>query len=275
MRSALLVGRPSLVVCVLLGWAVSATGQTLGGARPRATAPRQQGALTAFRTVFDVRHLNGAMADSGFNWDLDLSIDFDFVDLGIVRGNVHSVFETGIGNEFRNNDPNQSNSVVDLSVFLRLPRGELATMFHHVSRHQVDRADAGSVSWNMVGVSYGERLTIGRFAIDAGVRGMGTIERAGVDYSAQVEGYLRLVRPVTPLLSIIAGTDGVIVPVAPGVLQRDTLRGGRIEGGVRLHSPVGVTDLFAAWEQRIDASAVGRQTTRWAQVGFRLMTPAP
>ena len=275
MRSALLVGRVSVVVCVMLGCVASAFAQTLGGARPQATAPRQQGGLTAFRTVFDVRHLDGANADSGYDWDLDLSIDFDFVDLGIVRGNVHGVFETIIGNEFRDVDPNQANYVADISVFIRLPRGELATTFHHVSRHQIDRTDAGSISWNMVGVSYGDRLTIGRFAIDAGVRGMGTVERAGVDYRGQVEGYLRLVRPVTPLLSIIAGADGVIVPVATDVLQRDTRRGGRFEGGVRLRSPVGVTDLFAAWEQRIDASSVRRQTTRWAQFGFRLMAPAP
>ena len=275
MRSALLVGRLSVVVCVLLGCAASASAQSLGGARPQATAPRQQGGLTAFRTVFDLRHLDGANADSDFNWDLDLSLDFDFVDLGIVRGNVHGVFETIIGNEFRDVDPNQTNYVADLSVFIRLPRGELATTFHHVSRHQIDRPDAGSVSWNMVGVSYGDQLTVGRFTIDAGVRAMGTVERAGVDYRGQLEGFLRLVRPVSPILSIIAGADGVIAPVATDVFQRDMQRGGRLEGGVRLRSPVGVTELFAAWEQRIDASPVRRQTTRWAQFGFRLMTPAP
>ena len=104
-------------VCILLSLPGTVSGQVLGGHRPEATAPRDFGFLTAFRTTVDIKHLNGADADTRFNWDADLSIDVDVVDAGYFRGNLFINIETIIGNEFRAVDPNQNNYTADISVF--------------------------------------------------------------------------------------------------------------------------------------------------------------
>jgi len=264
-----------VMVCILLATVSSVSTQTLGVVRPQATVARQQGGLTGFRTSLDIKHLNGSNADQPFNWDLDVSLDFDLLDLGIIRGNLFGNFETIIGGELRAVDPNQSNYIIDTSIFIRLPRGELSTAFHHVSRHQIDRPDTGSISWNMVGISYGDQLTIGQVELDVGARAMGTIQRAGVDYRGQFETYFKILRVINQKLSVIASVDGVIVPVEATFFGRNTQHGGRIEGGVRLRSKVGSFDMFVAWEQRIDASALRHQTVRWTQFGFRLNSLLP
>lgn len=253
----------------------AASAQTLGGVRPQTTSPSDRGVLTAFRTSLDFTKFSGVSADTRFNWDVDVRLDTDLFDLGIVRGNLLANVETIIGSQFRDVDPNQNNYVLDFSLFVRLPRGEIGTSFHHVSRHLVDRADQGSVSWNMVGVSYGDRFEIGQFLVDAGVRGMGTVERASVDYVAQFEWYGNLEAPINPRVSVIVGAEGVIVPVEREMLRRTTRKGGRVLGGVRLPAVAGTIDLFVAWEQRIDAGQFTRDTPRWMQFGIRLNTQVP
>ena len=118
-----------VLLCTLSWCPTVATAQTLGGVRPQATAPRQRGVLTGFRTALDIGRVNGSSADARFNWDLDLSIDADLFDLGIVRGNLFGNFETIIGSELRDVDPNQTHYLTDISFFVRLPRGELGATF--------------------------------------------------------------------------------------------------------------------------------------------------
>ena len=166
----------SAVVIVLVFLPGIASAQLLGGPRPQTTALRSPGFVTGFKTFIGLQRI-GAGGEAAFDWDLDLSIDFNLFDVGFARGNVFGNFETIIGSELRDIDPNQSNFTVDLSIFFRLPRGELAATFHHVSRHLVDRARQASVSWNMLGIAYGDRFSIGQLEVDAGVRSMGTLLR--------------------------------------------------------------------------------------------------
>ena len=180
-----------------------AAAQTLGGVRPVPQAPPARGVLTAWHTTLDAVHLAGSDAGPRFDWDIDFRFDADLFDLGFVRANVLAQVETIVGSELRDVDPNQNNYTADFTLFFRLPRGELGAMFHHVSRHLADRADQGSISWNMVGVSYDERFAVGPARIDAGVRAMGTTERAGVDYTAQIEWHGALELPLNPRLAII------------------------------------------------------------------------
>lgn len=255
--------------------AAPAIAQTVGGVLPVPHAPPDRGVLTAWRTTLDAVHLSGADAGPPFDWDVDFRFDTDLFDLGFVRANLLAQVETIVGSELRNVDPNQNNYTADFSLFFRLPRGELGAMFHHVSRHLADRADQGSVSWNMVGVSYGERFTLGPARLDAGVRAMGTTERAGADYTAQIEWHGTMELPLNRRLAIIAAADGVVAPVEREMFGRDTRRGGRLSGGVRLPSTAAAVDLYVGWEQRIDAGQFARDTTRWMQAGLRVTVPAP
>lgn len=264
-----------VLLCALCVFPIGLSAQTLGGVRPQMTAPRAHGALTAFRTTLDLSHLNGSEADERFNWEADLRVDVDLMDVGAVRANLFAGVETVIGAELRDVDPNQSNYVVDLSLFARLPRGEIGGTFHHVSRHLGDRPDQGSVSWNMVGVSYADRFTVGPVRVAAGVRAMGTIERANVDYTAQFEWFGDLEIPLNRHVSVVGLAEGVMVPVELEILMRNTQRGGSASGGVRFPTDVGAIDLYAGWEQRIDAGQFTRDNTRWFRLGLRLRAPVP
>ena len=266
---------PLLAVSLLLTVPTVVQAQLVGGPKPQTTAPPLQGVLTAFRTTFGIQRFAGAHADTAFDWDVDLSVDFDMVDLGFVRINTFGSVETIIGSEFRPVDPNQNNYTVDFTVFLRLPRGELATMFHHVSRHLVDRVGRAGVSWNMIGLAYGDRFLVGDFSIDTWARGMGTVGRAGVDYQGQFEGHVNVARPISARMALIAGAYGAVVPVEVATFGRTTRSGGRAEGGVRLKAGAAALDLFVAWERRIDAMTIERDSVSWAQLGFRLAAPAP
>lgn len=269
--------RPGVVALLLLCvvWVpATASAQMLGGPRPQSTAARKTGILSRFLTTVDVAHLTGTDADDRFNWDTDLAVDLDAVDFGVVRANIFANIETTVGSERRGVDPNQTGYTLDATVFLRLPRGELASTFHHVSRHRSDRESTESVSWNMVGVGYAETLRLGVFGVKMGARGLSNVGRNGVDYDGQFDANLNLERAITGDVALIVGADGVIVSVDQSKFGRDTLRGGRLEAGVRLLGAAASLDVFVAWEQRIDAAFAISDTTRWTHIGFRLAAPA-
>ena len=256
---------------------MAASAQIISGPRPRTTAPPEFGFLTAFRTVLDITNLNGIEADRRFNWDADVSIDVDVVDAGFLRGNLFASVETIIGNQLRGVDPNQNNYTADMSVFFRLPRGELMTTFHHVSRHMSDRSGDQSISWNMIGVGYGNLFTLSRFNVDvdAGVRALWTVERAGVDYVSQFGAYFELTKPISDRFALIGSADGVAVKLDPEKLQRGNLRALQLEGGLRIINRAAAFDLYIAREQRIDATSQLREFTQWTKLGVRIVAPFP
>ena len=261
----------SLFICP-----TATSAQLLGGPKAQATAPRKDGMLTAFRTTFALQHFVGSATGDDFNLDADVLLDFDIVDFGRMRINAFASSETVIGSEFRMIDPNQNNYILDLSMFFRLPHGELSTTIHHVSGHLIDRARRMAVSWNMIGLAYGDSFSIGQFLIDASLRGMGTVGGlAGVDYRGQFEGHVNMLRQINSRFAVIAGASGVVVPVDFSIFGRTKRTGGRLEGGVRLLTKAGSIDVFAAWEQRIDAVTTARKTSTWPQVGMRLSTHVP
>ena len=278
MHAALRRGAPLLLCatlcCATLGRPAAAAAQTLGGPLPRMDVPPARGGLTALGTTLDITRLAGPGADARYDWDADIGIDVDLFDLGFVRGNLLASLETIIGSELRDVDPNQNSYTTDFALFVRLPRGELGAAFHHVSRHLADRADLGSVSWNMVGVSYGDRFEVGPVRVDAAARAMGTVERANVDYVAQIELHGAAELPLNRRVSLVAAAAGVLVPVERAQLGRPTRRGGHVLAGVRLPAGVGAVDLLAGWEQRIDAGQFTRDTPRWFRLAVRLTARA-
>ena len=264
-------------ICFCL-WALLAgatSGQTLGGPRPAALVESEFGLLTGLRTGLDITSLNGAAANHAFDWDVDMTIDLDLLDLGFVRSNLFVSYEQIVGGEKRNIDPNQNGYAIDGSMFFPLPRGEVSAFFHHISRHRVDRETDLSISWNMVGGSYADRVVVARVELETGIRGMFTVERANVDYRGQVEAHVSAMRPLNNTLALVGRAEGVVVPVDPLMLGRTTQRGGRLEGGLRVLGNVATVDAFVAWEQRIDASFGQIDTVRWFTAGFRIAAAVP
>ena len=180
------LGVPVLVLLLApLVPAAPAIAQVVGGPRPVQTADPEFGFLTRYDVHTRAARLTGDGRQQ-YVWDTDLGIDMDVFDLGFARGNVFFNLETIVGNERRAIDPTQTNYTMDLSVFARLPRGEVGVTFHHVSRHRTDRENPGSPSWNMLGLSYGDRRRIGPLDLEFAGRWLGGITGSEVDYEQEV-----------------------------------------------------------------------------------------
>ena len=258
-------------MCVLAVWSAAPTAaQVVGGPRPRATSERRLGFLTRYDFDIAAAQLAGD-GESQFKWDTDIAADMDIFDFDVLRGGVFINVETMVGDERRAIDPNQNNYTIDVSVFARLPRGEYGVTFHHLSRHRADRENPGSPSWNMLGFSYGDRVTIGATALDVGGRWLGTITRSEVDYEGEFSGYLRLIHPLTDRVSVIGEIDGTAVWVDERVFGRDTQYAGQAHGGVRIRGGVGALELLVGGERRIDADIFTRQPFRWTRFSFRFV----
>ncbi len=259
-------------LCVLV--AAPAGAQTSGGAQAAVTTERAYGILTDARMALGATWL--PKNDERFNWSIDLKADLDVLDVGFARANFFFNFETIAGTDFRRVDPNQTNYTLDMSVFGRLPRGEFGMTFHHVSRHRSDRANRFGISWNMLGVVYGEHLTLNGVNIRTSVRALKTIEHSmQLDYAGEVSGSLEVTAPVNGRVDLYTDMTSVVVPVDAGVFNRDTRVGGLIEGGFRVRYSGASLELYGGWERRIDADPIELKTEDWGLVGFRIVTLIP
>ena len=268
--------RGCLVFGLVLGLVilpVFAQAQTSGGPRGEVTTPRAFDVLTRIQATLGGTWL--PVVDEQYNWDFDLTIDVDVVDLGLLRASIFYNLETIAGTEFRNVDPNQSNYTLDSSVIARLPRGEVGVTLHHVSRHLSDRAKRQGTSWNMLGVSYGDRFTVGDVDVRPSVRLLKTIERSQIDYDGEIEGHLAVEVPMTPRVALFSKLTVVLVPVDSAELNRTHRTGGHVEGGVRVVFNAAAVEGYAAWERRIDADPVLLVTEDWPALGFRLIASVP
>ena len=251
----------------------AALAQTSGGLHGEVTTERAVGVLTRFRATLGGTWIPDV--DEQFNWDFDIGGDFDVADVGFLRVNIFYNLETIAGTEFRNVDPNQSNYTLDTSVSARLPRGEIAVTLHHVSRHLSDRMHRRGISWNMLGVAYGDRFTVGEIELRPSVRLMKTIKRSQVDYEGEIAWYLDVTAPVSPRVALYTKLTGVVVPVDVEEFDRTNRTGGLIEGGVRVAFSAAALEGYAAWERRIDADPILRQTEDWPWLGFRVVASMP
>ena len=259
-------------LCVLV--AAPAGAQTNGGSQAAVTTERASGILTDARMALGATWL--PKKDERFNWDIDFEADLDVLDVGFVRANFFFDFETIAGTDFRRVDPNQTNYTLDVSVFGRLPRGELGVTFHHVSRHRSDRDNRQGISWNMLGVVYGEHLTLNDVDIRASARALKTIEHSmQVDYAGEISGSLEVTAPINGRVALYADMISVVVPVDAGVFDRDTRAGGLIEGGFRVSYSGAALELYGGWERRIDADPIELKTEDFWLVGFRIVTLTP
>ena len=246
------------------------TAQVIGGPRPAQTADRELGFLTRYHVRTQAAGLAG-IGEEQFGWDTDLGVDMDVFDLLFARGNVFFNLETGVGGERRAIDPTQTNYTMDLSVFTRLPRGEFGVTFHHISRHRADREHPGSPSWNMLGLSYGDRMRFGTFDVEAMGRWLGTITSSEVDYEQEANVHLRVLRPLTGRISLIAELDGSAVRTDESMFGREYLYGGSAHLGLRFRGSAGAGEILIGRERRVDPDIFVRRPIRWTRWEFRFV----
>lgn len=261
-----------VVLVVVITVVPSVTAQTSGAASMSRPTPPALGFFTSYRFSLEaMRAVNGGDA---FVWDAEVGADLDVFDFGFARGNVLTLFESIVGNEFRPIDPNLINYTIDLSVFWRPGEGlgELGPVLHHVSRHRSDRSKEAAIAWNLLGLQYVNAKRFGIWDVDMGARGLWKLQRSFVDYAGEFGGYAGITRPLHRWVSIIARGEATAIPVVHSLRNRSTQFGSKVELGLRFNGLRGVGEVFVVRERRIDTDPLDLFPRTFTLLGFRFLS---
>jgi hypothetical protein len=151
----------------------------------------------------------------------------------------------------------------------RVPRIELAAVFHHVSRHLSDRVKTQAIDWNMLGARAMAAGTAGRLALRGEIDARGVVQKSFVDYRWEIAGGVNGGYEIRRQVTFVAAGD-LRVLGTDGSRDRGTLTGGRGEAGIRLEGAAAAVELFLAVERRIDPLPMQFSTDTWATAGFRI-----
>ena len=202
-------------------------------------------------------------------WDANFGGEIDVVDYRRGRLTFAANYQVVLGDELRAFDPNQGNYILEGSASARVPRAELAGVFHHVSRHLSDRPKRGAVDWNMIGGRVAASTSRGRVDLDGQVDLRGVIQKTFVDYTWELDTGGRARIALSPRTAFIANA-GVRVLGVDGSRNRGTQYGFRTEGAIQLLGRGAALDLYIAAERRIDPYQLEFSTVTWMTTGFRL-----
>ena len=245
----------------------------LGAQQP--AAPQPSGFEFFPRYDFHLSAAALAIDDNRFSWDTHFGGDLDFVDYGVGRTSARIDYEAVLGRQLRAFDPNQGNYTLELSTSGRVGGTEIAVVFHHVSRHLGDRPKTFPVDWNAVGGRVLRRVDTGGTTVNIeGTLGR-VIKHSYVDYSWTGNADLLARRPIAGRVGVFLHGSFDVVGVDEAVARRNRQTGGLVEAGIRLNGPGGAVELFAGYEDRIDADPLDRQSRHWAMAGFRFASPLP
>jgi hypothetical protein len=211
--------------------------------------------------------------DERFSWDSHFGGSFDFADLLVARLGVRVDYQAVMGSEYRPFDPNQGNYMMEGFVSARVaPDTEVAGIFHHVSRHLSDRSKPFAVAYNEIGARVLRRQIVGTTSVDLDVEGGRAVQHSYVDYTWLGEAQLLVRHPINEKVGIFVHGSGKAFLVDDLVANRGTQAGGLVEAGVRVTGRGGALEIFAGYEQRVDADPLDRLSQRWGLAGFRLLS---
>jgi hypothetical protein len=114
----------------------------------------------------------------------------------------------------------------------------------------------------------------GRVDYEARTDVRGVINHTFVDYRWELDAEASARLAVRPRVAMMATGAWRVLGVDDS-RGRETQRGYRGEGGVRLDGRRATLDLFVAVEQRIDAYQLELATVRWLTAGFRISSLRP
>jgi len=254
-----------LVVAIVL-WAAAAPAR----AQDPAPAP-PQGIRFMPRYDFHLSADHLSTTDARFVWDTNFGGEVDFVDYGVGRATFTGNFESVLGNQFRDFDPNQGNYLLDGSVSLRERGTEVAALFHHTSRHLSDRFKRAPVGWNMLGARVRHDIVGRKAAIQLKGDLLAGLVKNNVDYNWEADGDVHVAVPVRPAVSFITSARLQLLGV-DGSQQRGTQTGSRAEAGIRLAGEKGAIELIVAAERRVDPYPLEFSTLNWVSAGFRFVS---
>ena len=213
-----------------------------------------------------------ALADERFSWDTHFGGSFDLLDLIVGRAGATIDFQAVEGSEYRPFDPNQGNYILEAFVMARAGGGEIGAIFHHVSRHLSDRPKRDAIAWNELGARLLRRIAVGPTTVDLDVEGGRAIQHSFVDYTWLGEVHVLVRHPVNARVGVFGRAGGQFFAVNEALAGRGTQTGGLVEAGVRLIGRGAIMEIFAGYENRVDAYPLDRVPQHWALTGLRLLS---
>jgi len=212
-----------------------------------------------------------APVDTDFRWVGWIGAGAGLVEVGGVTAYFTADVETIIGNTRRTFDPNQANYHLEAGARRRFgERHEAAIVFHHVSRHLVDRAKTEAVDWNLLGArltgSRPGRVPLG-YAVGVGHTTLASL----VGYRWEATGHLDAAILTGQTAELYVAADARYVTVERSdAFPRGNFLDRAAEGGVRWRRGGRALETFAAWQHRNDVFVEHPGTWSRALFGFRI-----
>ena len=257
-----------LVTGCICGFTLNAVAQT--APLPAVSRADTTGFLTRSAWFLSFARINSG--DPRFSWVGGGRVDIDL--FGYPKGRVNLLVdeELVLGSERREFDLNHQNIILETSSSYRVGAIDVAAVFHHTSRHLVDRAADRVVAWHTVGARTVRVFPARDSVIAVSLEFDKVVQRTYVDYMWTSQFTVWFERPLRTRAHVFASGASGLVGVDRAVLNRDRQYGARVEGGVHLLAQRAGVDLFAAFERRIDGFPTSREPTSLSEIGFRLGT---
>jgi hypothetical protein len=219
--------------------------------------------------------------DPRFSWSVRQRFDVDVAHY--PRGRVNLFFDNEIvmGSERRSFDFNHGNTMFETSASGVLPGGvEASLVFHHVSRHLIDRPADRVVAWHTVAGRVEKPLAIGRSTVTATAEFHRVVQHTYVDYQWLSQFTGRFEQPFANHVRVVRGRQrrhGRRRSVGARRLRqaaqpRPAVWGagrGRCASAVRQSGARSVSGLRTP-RRRLPA---GARPLSWVEAGFRLSSP--
>ncbi|MGH9258100.1 MAG: hypothetical protein ACRD3C_26360 [Vicinamibacterales bacterium] len=256
---------------IALTIALAATGSAAAQTASSDAAPQPGGPEFLSRFAFQVGMERLFSEDPRFEWDAHWGGELDLVDYRRGALTFVAAYQTILGDQFREFDPNQGDYTLGGSASARVGAVEVAAVFHHVSRHLSDRPKRVPVDWNMMGGRLRAGLVRGRTELQGRVDVRRVVEKSFVDYQWEADGGARAQVRLTPRMALVARGAFRVVGVDDSRGRGDQF-GWRSDGAIRLDGTAAALELFVAAERRIDPYQLEFSTATWVTSGFRLLS---
>lgn len=212
-----------------------------------------------------------APTETDLHWSGWVGGHVGIVRWGGVTGSVSGHIETIVGDTRRFFDATQVN--YHLSGSLRKPFGDLVLegLFHHVSRHAVDREKVRAVDWNMLSLRGMRQFREGLpFPLRAEL-GLGhTTQESLVGYGWEFTAGLRGSVLERPWGGAYLDLRLRAVTVGSSPLDRSGFADFLAEGGLRLARESRLADIYLAFERRNDVLLLVPGARSRLLIGLRL-----
>ena len=235
---------------------------------PLPTVPPSHVFLPRFDFAISLASL--ASSDPRFSYDGRATADFDVVDYVKGRTSLFAEYQVVMGKQLRSFDPNQGNYTFEGASSLRFRGTEVAGIFHHLSRHLSDRPNVQSIAFNAVGGRVMHHFNRSKTGIDVRADVEKVIQHAFLDYSWTMQIHAAARRPINARSAVFGRAALETYGVDPAIAGRSQQNGGRVEGGLLINGARAAVEMYAGWEQVVDAYPLERVPQRFSFIGFRL-----